>query len=67
MDSDGLPELIAGNQIYKVNIITPLDFINNSVTPMTGGYKYTGTLPTGIIADGWTHVADFDLDGKLEV
>ncbi|MDR1722544.1 MAG: VCBS repeat-containing protein, partial [Tannerella sp.] len=67
MDGDMLPELVVGNEIYKVSITNPTATGSNSVTLMTGGYNYTGSLPTNIPADGRTHVADFDLDGQNEV
>ncbi|MDR1223592.1 MAG: VCBS repeat-containing protein [Tannerella sp.] len=67
MDGDGRPELVAGNRIYKVNIVSPTSSQGNSLTAMTGGYAYTASLPANIVADGRTQVADFDLDGSLEV
>ncbi|MDR1454060.1 MAG: hypothetical protein LBJ01_00250 [Tannerella sp.] len=69
MDGDGKPELISGNQIYKVNIVNANGTASNTVTAMTGGYALpANVLPTGIATTmGRTQVADFDLDGKLEV
>ncbi|MDR1456018.1 MAG: T9SS type A sorting domain-containing protein, partial [Tannerella sp.] len=69
MDGDGKPEIVAGNRIYKVNITNP-DLIGGAtVTEMTGGYALPASaLPSNIVASGGrTQVADFDLDGKLEV
>jgi hypothetical protein len=67
MNNNDSLEIIAGNQIYKVSITNPNGTANNSITLMTGGYQYSGALPANIIADGRTQVADFDLDGELEV
>ncbi|MDR2138697.1 MAG: VCBS repeat-containing protein, partial [Tannerella sp.] len=67
MDGNGTQEIVAGNQIYKVTITNPAGTAGNAIALMTGGYEYTGALPANIIADGRTHVADFDLDGELEV
>jgi uncharacterized repeat protein (TIGR02543 family) len=66
MDGDGRLELVAGNRIYRVNIVSPTSPTGNTVTAMTGGYAYNGPLPN-LLADGRTQVADFDLDGNLEV
>jgi hypothetical protein len=67
MDGDGKLELVAGNQIFKVTINDPDGTNGNSISLMTGGYEYSGALPANIMTNGHTHVADFDLDGKLEV
>jgi hypothetical protein len=67
MDGDGKLELVAGNRIYKVNIVSPTSSAGNTLTAMTGGYAYTASLPANIVADGRTQVADFDLDGQPEV
>ena len=55
-DGDGLPELAAGGKIYKVNV-------NASSTSATCSIMYQ----TSAFADGFTAVADVDLDGKLDV
>jgi hypothetical protein len=53
-DGDGLPELIAGAAVYKVNIS------GNTAT-------CTVLSKNATVGDGFSAVADIDLDGKLEV
>ena len=59
---DSIPELICGNTIYHVNIISRTDPNLNSVTELK-----TIAIPTRIPQDGNVAVADFDLDGQLDV
>jgi len=56
MDGDGLPELVAGGAVYKVNI-SP----NGATATCTILSKNTA------VGDGFTGVVDTDLDGRLEV
>ncbi|MBO4481097.1 MAG: gliding motility-associated C-terminal domain-containing protein [Bacteroidales bacterium] len=56
------PELICGNTIYKVNIASRTNTALNSVTELK-----TIDLPTRIPQDGNVAVADFDMDGHLDV
>jgi hypothetical protein len=55
-DGDGLPEIVAGNKIYKVNI-------NPAGTTATCSILYQ----TSAFGDGFTTVADGNLDGNLDV
>ena len=59
---DSLPELICGNTIYHVNIVSRTDASLNSVTEMK-----TIALPNRVPQDGNVAVADFNLDGQLDV
>lgn len=59
---DAAPELICGNTIYKVNIISRTDVTLNSVTELK-----TISIPSRIPQDGNVAVADFNLDGQLDV
>lgn len=59
---DSLPELICGNTIYNVNIVSRTDVNLNSVTEIK-----TITIPDRIPQDGNVAVADFNLDGQLDV
>ncbi|MDR1455116.1 MAG: hypothetical protein LBJ01_05650, partial [Tannerella sp.] len=56
MDGDGLPEIIAGAAVYKVTVSA--DGTAATCLPLS---KNT------VIGDGFTAVADLDMDGKLEV
>ncbi|MDR3246814.1 MAG: GEVED domain-containing protein, partial [Prevotellaceae bacterium] len=56
MDGDGLPELIAGGAVYKVTVSSS----GTAVTCKTLSKNVT-------VGDGFSTVADLDLDGKLEV
>jgi hypothetical protein len=67
MDGDGLPELVAGTQIYKVNIASPLAASASNTVTVMDDWKLTAALPTYATADGATQIADVDNDGKLEV
>ena len=55
-------ELICGNSIYDVNIVSRTNPNLNSVT-----LNKTITPPSGYSADGHVSLADFDLDGESEV
>jgi gliding motility-associated-like protein len=59
---DSFPELICGNTIYKVNIVSRTNVSQNSVTELK-----TISIPSRIPQDGNVAVADFDMDGQLDV
>ncbi|MBQ6155123.1 MAG: VCBS repeat-containing protein [Bacteroidales bacterium] len=59
---DSLPELICGNTIYNVNITSRTDVSLNSVTELK-----TISIPSRIPQDGNVAVADFNLDGQMDV
>ena len=59
---DSIPELICGNTIYNVNIVSRTDVSLNSITELK-----TITIPSYIPQDGNVAVADFDLDGQLDI
>ena len=59
---DSIPELICGNTIYHVDIVSRTDTSQNSVTTLK-----TITIPSRIPQDGNVAVADFNLDGQLDV
>ena len=61
LDGDGLPEIAAGNQAYKVNIVSTTDPALNTITLMSQcePFSYSG--------DGATALVDMDLDGFLDV
>ena len=59
MDGDDDLELVAGNQVFDVNITNSSGMAGNSVTVMD---EISGTN----IGDGLTAVADIDLDGKAD-
>ncbi|MBQ3710706.1 MAG: T9SS type A sorting domain-containing protein [Bacteroidales bacterium] len=59
---DEKAELICGNTIYNVNIVSRTNPNLNSVT-----VNKTITPPNGYPQDGQVAIADFDLDGKVEV
>ncbi|GHT73885.1 hypothetical protein AGMMS50262_05790 [Bacteroidia bacterium] len=59
---DGNLNLILGNEIYDVNIVSRTDTTQNSVTMVK-----TITPPDGIIADGHAEAVDFDNDGHLDI
>ena len=56
------PELICGNSIYSVNIASRTDVSQNSVNLVK-----TINIPNRIPQDGNVSVADFNLDGQLDV
>ncbi len=59
---DSLPELICGSTIYQVDIQSRTNVSLNSVNLIK-----TINIPTRIPQDGNVAVADFDLDGQLDV
>ena len=59
---DSIPELVCGNTIYHVDIVSRTDATQNSVTEVK-----TITIPSRIPQDGNVAVADFNLDGQLDV
>lgn len=59
---DAKQELICGNTIYNVNIVSRTNPNQNSVT-----VAKTITPPNGFSADGHVSLADFDLDGEIEI
>ena len=59
---DATQELICGNTIYKVNIVSRTNPNLNSIT-----VAKTITPPSGFSSDGHVCLADFDLDGETEV
>ena len=59
---DSVPELICGNTIYQVDIVSRTDMSLNSVTELK-----TVNIPSHIPQDGNVTVADFDKDGQLDV
>ena len=59
---DSIPELICGNTLYHVNIVSRTDISLNSVTELK-----TINIPSNIPQDGNVAVADFDMDGQLDV
>ena len=59
---DNFPELICGNTIYSVHIVSRTDVAQNNVNLLE-----TITLPNSIPQDGNVAVADFNRDGQLDV
>lgn len=59
---DSIPELICGNTLYHVDIVSRTDVSLNSFTEV----KTIG-IPSRVPQDGNIAVADFDIDGKLDV
>ena len=59
---DSIPELICGNTIYRVNIVSRTNVSQNSVTELK-----TIAIPSFIPQDGNVAVADFNKDGQLDV
>ena len=59
---DSIPELICGNTIYSVGIVSRTDPSLNHVTELK-----TVAVPAGIPQDGNVAVADFNKDGQLDV
>lgn len=59
---DSKLELICGNTIYDVNIVSRVDPSQNSVT-----VNKTISLPSDVPSDGHVAIADLDLDGKMEI
>ncbi len=68
MDGDGLPELCAGTQIYRVTIPSGATTAGSGSIAVISDMQLPQTaLPANAERDGYTLVADIDLDGKLEV
>jgi gliding motility-associated-like protein len=60
---DSNPELILGNEIYSVTIANPDGSAGNSINLLR-----TATLPSGVsTSDGHAQVADFNMDGHLDI
>ena len=59
---DTHPELILGNEIYSVNITNRTGTSGNTIT-----LAQSCNPPSGISVDGHAQVADFNLDGYLDV
>jgi gliding motility-associated-like protein len=59
---DSRPELILGNEIYEVSITNPNGTAGNALT-----LAQQVTPPGGAPADGNVQVADFNMDGFLDV
>ena len=60
LDDDPQLELAAGYTVYKINISNPNSEIGNTMTPMNIDFG-------GHFIDGFTAIADLNLDGKLDV
>ena len=58
IDNDGIQEVVAGNTVYKLNITNFNGTAYNSATLIQA--------PSGL-PDGFTSVADIDMDGDLDV
>jgi len=66
VDNDGIPELIAGTKVYKVNINNTNGTAGNSLTLFSSIPDIN--LGNGrTVSDGWTTVADINEDGYLDV
>ena len=59
IDNDGIQEVVAGNTVYKINITNRGGTSGNSATILA-------QMPAPFF-DGYTSVADIDLDGDLDV
>lgn len=59
---DSIPELVCGNTIYNVNIVSRTNVSLNSISEWK-----TITIPSHIPEDGNVALVDFDLDGQLDV
>ena len=66
IDDDGLLELCAGTQIYKVNIPQGATTAGSGTMSVISDMQLN-TLPPNAGADGATTVADIDNDGQLEI
>jgi uncharacterized repeat protein (TIGR02543 family)/uncharacterized repeat protein (TIGR01451 family) len=64
MDGDGTLEIIAGRNIYKVNIANHNGTAGNSIDTIPG-WQFSGEGNS--TEDGVTQVVDIDNDGKMEV
>jgi uncharacterized repeat protein (TIGR02543 family) len=63
VDGDGLPEIVAGATVYKVRITNRTGTANNSFSVL----KQASTAGHPEVGDGYTAVADMDMDGMLDV
>ena len=63
IDEDGIPEVIGGNCVYKVNIVNTTGITGNSFML----YKQASIIGHLEVMDGATTVADMDGDGLLDV
>ena len=62
LSGNGLPELILGNEIYTVSLTNPNGTAGNTAT------LWMQTAPPALVpVDGHTQVADFNMDGHLDV
>ncbi len=59
---DSKPDLILGNEIYDVTITNRNGMSGNGMTLLS-----SITPPAGVVMDGHPQVADFNLDGHLDV
>ncbi|MBR4645874.1 MAG: gliding motility-associated C-terminal domain-containing protein [Bacteroidales bacterium] len=62
LSGNGLPELILGNEIYTVSLTNPNGTAGNTAT-----LWMQTTPPAPVPVDGHAQVADFDMDGHLDV
>lgn len=62
-NGDASLELAAGNTLYDVNITNPNGPAGNSMTPTV----FTANLFGGRARDGFTSIADIDLDGEFDI
>ncbi|MDL2297001.1 FG-GAP-like repeat-containing protein [Bacteroidales bacterium OttesenSCG-928-B11] len=60
MDNDGMLEVVGGNNVIKVTITNTTGTSGNSGTIWK-------TITGNNVEDGWTSVADIDMDGFLDV
>ena len=67
MNGDGKLDLVAGVNIYEVNITNNGALAGNSITLMPGMQLPVSALPANATRDGATQVVDIDNDGELEV
>ena len=67
MNGDGKLELVAGVNIYDVNITNNNGTAGNTLSLMPGMQLSASLVPAGAFSDGATQVVDIDNDGQLEV
>lgn len=56
--SNSTMELAAGNTVYMLNFTNTANAVGNTMTSISA--------PVGVL-DGWTSIADIDIDGKLDI